>query len=195
MKLDIFEAGQIYHLYNRGNNKEDIFFEDRHYLYFLDLVKKYLLPVSDVYAYCLLKNHFHLLLKIYNVEILEEKLINKLHLPFSNLFNAYTKSINKERNRSGSLFQEHLHRNKVKDENYLKQLVLYIHMNPVKHFKTDFKTYPFSSYKTYLSNRTTNTSRDYILSYFEDTKNFEYWHNINKINYEGIIKDIDKLDI
>jgi hypothetical protein len=68
-------------------------------------------------------------------------------------------------------------------------------MNPVKHFKTDFKTYPFSSYKTYLSNRTTNISRDYILSYFEDTNNFEYWHNINKINYEGIIKDIDKLDI
>ncbi|MFZ4412420.1 MAG: transposase [Bacteroidales bacterium] len=195
MKQEKFEAGQIYHIYNRGNNKEDLFHEDKHYYYFLNLVKKYLVPVSDIYAYCLLKNHFHILLKIYDYEKLPEELINKMHLPFSNLFNSYTKSINKERNRTGSLFQEHIHKNKVNNDTYLKQLVLYIHMNPVKHFNTDFKIYPYSSYNTFLADRKTNISRDFILSYFEDRNNFEYWHNINKIKYEGLIEDIDKFDI
>jgi len=194
MKQEVLEADQVYHLFNRGNNKENIFFEEKHYYYFLDLIKKHIVPVADIYAYCLLKNHFHLLLRIHDENKLNEKLINKIHLPFSNLFNSYTKSINKERNRTGSLFQEHIHRNKVKDESYLKQLVLYIHMNPVKHFNSDFKTYPYSSFKTYLSIGNTNISRDYILSYFEDISNFEYWHDINKIKYEGLIEDINNYD-
>jgi len=67
-------------------------------------------------------------------------------------------------------------------------------MNPVKHFNSDFKTYPFSSFNTYLSNGETNISRDYILNYFESKQNFEYWHDINKIKYEGLIKEIDIFD-
>ena len=56
MKQDYFEPGVVYHVFNRGNNQENIFIEDRNYLYFLTLLKKYLLPVADIYAYCLLKN-------------------------------------------------------------------------------------------------------------------------------------------
>lgn len=101
MKKDVFQPGAVYHLYNRGNNKEDIFIEERNYIYFLHLLKKYILPISEVYAYCLLKNHFHVALRIKEKEKLPEKYQEKIHLPFSNLFNTYTKSINKayERNR------------------------------------------------------------------------------------------------
>ncbi len=56
--------GEYYHIYNRGNNREDIFLEDKNYFYFLDLFKKYISPLADLYAYCLMKNHFHLLIKI-----------------------------------------------------------------------------------------------------------------------------------
>ena len=194
MKQEILEAGKLYHLYNRGNNKEDIFFEERNYLYFLSLIKKYLVPVADIYSYCLLKNHFHLLLKIHDEDILRDRMIDKIHLPFSNLFNSYTKSINKARNRTGSLFQEHMHRILVDEESYLKQLVVYIHMNPLKHFNIDYKTYPYSSYKTYFSVAQTNISRDFILHYFDNINNFEYWHDINKIKFEGIIELIDNFD-
>ena len=163
MKQEVLEAGKLYHLYNRGNNKEAIFFEERNYFYFLSLIKKYLVPIADIYAYCLLKNHFHLLLRIHDEAKLGEKLIDKIHLAFSNLFNSYTKSINKVRNRTGSLFQEHMHRILINEEYYLKQLVVYIHLNPLKHFNIDYKTYPYSSFKTYLSVGKTNIYRDFIL--------------------------------
>ena len=63
MKQDIIEPGATYHIFNRGNNGEDIFKENENYLYFLDLIRKHLLSVCSIYAYCLLRNHFHLLLK------------------------------------------------------------------------------------------------------------------------------------
>lgn len=56
--------GQIYHIYNRGNNRENLFREKRNYLHFLRLYTKYIVPVAVTYAYCLLPNHFHLLVKI-----------------------------------------------------------------------------------------------------------------------------------
>lgn len=58
MKIDAIEPGVVYHLFNRGNNKEDIFKEDRNYHHFLSLMEKHLLTVADIYCYCLLKNHF-----------------------------------------------------------------------------------------------------------------------------------------
>ena len=62
------EYGKYYHIYNRGNNRENIFFEDRNYHYFLKLYAKHVEPVADTYAYCLLYNHFHFLVRIKTVE-------------------------------------------------------------------------------------------------------------------------------
>ena len=58
------EYGQYYHLFNRGNNGEDLFVEPRNYPYFLQLFARFVEPVADTYAYCLLRNHFHLLVRI-----------------------------------------------------------------------------------------------------------------------------------
>jgi REP element-mobilizing transposase RayT len=58
------EQGHFYHVYNRGNNKQPIFFERRNYIHFLSLFKKYLSGYADVYAYCLMPNHFHFLIKV-----------------------------------------------------------------------------------------------------------------------------------
>ncbi|HAL65749.1 MAG: Uncharacterized protein XD81_0529 [Bacteroidetes bacterium 38_7] len=198
MKQDFFEPGIVYHIFNRGNNKENIFKEEKNYTYFLSLIEKYLSPVSEIYAFCLLKNHFHLALRIKDEDFIENKYRTKTYLPFSNLFNAYTKSINKMYNRTGSLFQEHLHRKRVEDEDYLMQLIAYIHLNPVKHgFSDDFKSYPYSSYKYYkdltglgdlLGLKILNG--EYIMSLFGDAANFEYWHNLNKLYLEDRMDDI-----
>ena len=191
MKQDYFEPGVVYHVFNRGNNQENIFIEEKNYHFFFTLLKKYLLPVADIYAYCLLKNHFHFVLRIKDEEILPDKLKQKPYLAFSNLFNAYTKSINKAYNRKGSLFQEHLHRIRVEDENYLIQLIAYVHLNPVKHhFTEDFKNYNYSSYLAYTSDKNTNIERDYIMSLFGDKTNFEYWHDLNKLSLEDKMTDI-----
>mgnify|MGYP000853109511 CR=1 FL=1 len=191
MKQDFFESGVVYHVFNRGNNQEDIFIEEKNYSFFLSLMKKYLLPATDIYAFCLLKNHFHLALRIKEDNLLTDKLKQKPYLAFSNLFNAYTKAINKAYNRTGSLFQEHLHRIRVEDEEYLMQLIAYIHLNPVKHgFTDDFKYYKYSSYQAYLSKRPTSIEKNYILSLFGDKSNFEYWHDLNKLYLEDKMNDI-----
>lgn len=94
MKKEPFESGNYYHIFNRGNNKENIFKENLNYNYFIQLIQRYIAPTANIYSYCLLPNHFHLLLKIKEIEYLPElyKLgKRKLHQPFSNLFNAYRK--------------------------------------------------------------------------------------------------------
>ena len=58
------EPGKYYHIYNRGNNRENIFKEDRNYAYFLKLYTFRVGPIADTYAYCLLRNHFHLLARV-----------------------------------------------------------------------------------------------------------------------------------
>ncbi len=58
------QPGHYYHLYNRGNNREDLFRAERNYRYFLELYAYHIEPVAETFAYCLLRNHFHLLVKI-----------------------------------------------------------------------------------------------------------------------------------
>jgi putative transposase len=195
MKKDMLEIGNYYHIYNRGNNKENIFVEEKNYDYFLKKMKEYLPPIADIYAYCLLKNHFHIVLKIKEKVAIPEKFKNKIHLPFSNFFNSYSKSINKNYNRIGSLFQEHFQRNRISDEDYLKQLIVYVHLNPIKHrFSKKFETYKHSSYKAYLSDKETSIDRNFILELFGGLENFKLYHQEKTLKYEGIVKEIDESD-
>lgn len=194
---DLIEPGFFYHVYNRGNNKENIFREERNYKYFLSLVDKHLLPVADIYCYCLLSNHFHILLRIKDDEsfLQNHDWKNKLHQPFSNLFNAYTKAVNKSFGREGSLFQKNFHRVRVTNDEYLKTLIAYIHLNPVKHALTeDFKSWHYSSFPAIISEKKTRIKRRETISFFDDRKNFIYWHDFKKIKYEGVIKMIDLMD-
>jgi putative transposase len=195
MEKDIFEIGQYYHIYNRGNNKENIFIEEKNYFYFLKKMKEYLLPITEVYAYCLLKNHFHIVIKIKEKEQIPLKFQDKIHLPFSNFFNSYSKSINKAYDRTGSLFQEHLQKNRILDEDYLKQLIVYVHLNPIKHkFSKSFEIYKHSSYSTYLSDKETSINREFILGLFGGLENFIFYHQEKSLKYEGILKEIDEAD-
>lgn len=187
MKQDIIESGGTYHIFNRGNNREDIFLELKNYEHFLKLMMRHLLPVANIYAYCLLKNHFHFLVAIREKEELPGNLKEKPYLAFSNFFNAYTKAMNKMYNRSGSLFQEHLKRKRVSNEDYLIQLIAYIHLNPVKHgFTNNFKTYQYSSYKSYMS-RESYVDRDFIFKYV-DQEDFEFWHDEKRMETEVLLK-------
>jgi len=197
MNKEPFEDGNYFHVFNRGNNKENIFKEEINYQYFITLIKKYLLEICDIYAYCLLPNHFHLLLKVKDFNLLPDIYKigkKKIHQPFSNLFNSYSKSINTKYNRTGSLFQEHLHRNKIQSENYIKELILYIHLNPEKHLiHNDFSKYNHSSYKAYLSLERSLLKRDEILPYFDSIENFIHCHQNKKVKLD-ILKEINEID-
>ena len=168
----LLEDGCFYHIYNRGNNKEDIFFEDVNYAYFLLLLKRYILPIADIYAYCLLRNHFHLLIRIKDETLYSPK------QSFSNLFNAYAKALNKNYNRSGKLFSERFKKKKVVEDSYLTEIVFYLHTNPQKHkLVTDFRKYRYSSYQTILSDKNTDLKRDEIIAWFGSKQMFEKYHD------------------
>jgi len=69
------QPGCIYHIFNRGNNRDILFIEERNYQYFLRLYRKYVEPVAATYAYCLIPNHFHFLIR---TRTLEEQKVWKL---------------------------------------------------------------------------------------------------------------------
>lgn len=168
--MDFLEETHYYHIFNRGNNKQDIFNEEDNYFYFLKLTKKYILPIANVYCYCLLKNHFHFLIQI------KENVENPSQA-FSNMFNAYTKAFNKKYDRVGSLFQRPFKRIRITDEKYLRQLIVYIHLNPESHGLIDnFEYYTFSSYNSILSIKPTDLRRTEVINLFNDVENLKYTH-------------------
>jgi REP element-mobilizing transposase RayT len=100
------EWGRYYHIHNRGHNRENLFVEERNYHHFLRLYPAHVEPFANAFAYCLLPNHFHFLVKMEDVAGLED--LPRLKKPsqyFSNLFNACAKAFNKAYNRRGALFE------------------------------------------------------------------------------------------
>jgi REP element-mobilizing transposase RayT len=213
-KYEPIEHDKYYHIYNRGNNYENIFISDSDYANFLKLLNIYILPVAEILAWCLMKNHFHLLVRIKeeneigflipknrNIKDLAKKWAVffpdsdtdtstfKQPIPerqFKHLFNKYAKSFNVEHNRIGSLFIKNFERKSVDNEKYLKNLILYIHNNPVHHeFVNDLKNYYWSSYSSILSNKPTKIKRDFIISLFDNVSNFEFVHK-QKMEFENI---------
>jgi REP element-mobilizing transposase RayT len=177
-KLAPLVVSQFYHIYDRGINRENIFFEERNYRYFLDLYIKYITPVADTYAYCLLKNHFHLLVQVKETfEVSETSKVLDPNQQFSNFLNAYAKAINKAYNRTGSLFEGRFGRIPVTTDAYLMTLIHYIHFNPQKHrFVADFRDWPYSSYHTLRSDKTTKLRRAEVIEWFNGRDEFDRFH-------------------
>jgi putative transposase len=172
------EHGKTYHIYNRGNNRENIFVEERNYPYFLKLYARHILPIADTFAYCLMRNHFHLLVRIKTEEetrrVLKTLRVSQI---FSNFFNAYAKAINTAYGRTGSLFEHPFGRIEVTSEAYYSRLVIHIHQNPQKHgFVCNFADWPYSSYQMLLSAQPTHLKRDDVLQWFGGTDNLAAAH-------------------
>ena len=169
MKLEILEKNYFYHIYNRGNNSELLFQSEENKNYFLKLYSKYLDDNVATYAYCLMDNHFHLVVKITN----DEKLVTQA---LSNFFNAYVKAFNKQNDRTGSLLEKHFKRIRIEDEIYLSNIIQYIHLNPKHHLNIDYKSYKYSSYQTIISSKPTKLKRNEVITLFGDVDNFIYCH-------------------
>ncbi|WP_338791436.1 hypothetical protein [Bernardetia sp. MNP-M8] len=193
------ESGEIYHIYNRGIDGCNLFYEQQNYTFFLEKYAKYVSPVMDTFAYCLLGNHFHLLVRIKSEEQrtqLREKPSPKgTHITLNpsrqlgHFFNTYANAINKKYKRTGSLFEEAFERKKVTSDSYLTTLIDYIHKNPVKHgFTNDFTDYPHSSYHSHLSEKNTKLDREYVLEWFGGRNELQKFH-IQQQDYDKI-KDL-----
>lgn len=169
-----FSPGGIYHIYNRSVNGEHLFRSAENFHFFLRKVKEYLSPVLDVYAYWLLDNHFHLLVRIKEYPEDDHLIVaNRL----KKLFQSYAMAFNRQENRVGTLFQRPFKRVLVDTDVYFVQLIRYIHLNPQRHGLTkDFRQWAHSSYHAILSDRQTQLLRDEILELFDGKRGFEQYH-------------------
>lgn len=189
----------IYHIYNRGVEKRIIFVDVHDYKTFLYLLKTYLLPSGtdpegrvspsrekrnfhtriNLLCYCLMPNHFHILLKQKNKDDISEFM--------KCLATNYSMYFNKKYNRIGSLFQGRYKASLIQEDNHLLHVSRYIHLNPGKN---KYKKYPFSSYLDYVNLRNTKwIQKNLILDYFS-TKNINNdFVLLKNFSYEEFMND------
>jgi len=176
-----FESLCYYHVFNHARGIDNIFDKPTDYTIFLDLVEEYILPVSQIYAYCLIPNHFHFLVLIKDIPLpvhFKKKDLNDyVAHQWGNVQNTFTKKINYRRNRRGGLFCQSINRNLITSEEYLQMGIVYIHNNPVKHgFCSSPEKWKYSSYNSILSERPTKIERKEVLTWFENKINFINYH-------------------
>lgn len=204
-----FSIDEFYHIYNRGNNKSVIFYNDSDRKRFLKLL--YICNTSapvvfktiqghpldkikrgdtlvDIGAYCLMPNHFHLLLR--------EKKEGGISRFLEKLLTGYSMYFNKRYERTGKLFEGRFRAQHVDTDEYLKYLFAYIHLNPVKMIDPEWKDngiidrqkakdylaeYNFSSYVDYIdiSRREEGLllNKQAFPEYFVDFKEFDKFIN------------------
>ncbi len=172
-----FESGSYYHIYNHGNSSDNLFVEQANYYFFLQRLNFYITDVAELYVWCLMPNHFHILIRVKercvndeNVEVIpDHKMVSER---FRHFFTSYSKAINKKYNRRGTLFLRSFHRKKITDENYLRNIIRYIHMNPVSHnFTKSPEKWLHTSYNNVIGYPNGTLNKE-IIGYFGDIKDF-----------------------
>jgi putative transposase len=191
-----FEIGHLYHLYNQGNNRRQIFFTKANYLYFIQKIRTYILPYADIVCWCLMPNHFHLMLNTKILNLCKEQVLPSVNQKSRSIndsigimLRTYTRAINKQEQMSGSLFRQETksicvscHKslapismnsmygktiNIESKRNYPQNCFEYIHQNPVKAGLVEKQTdWQFSSAKDYFANRKGNLINKKLASEF-----------------------------
>ena len=163
-----FIANEVYHVYNRGNNKQPIFFNDDNYIFFLKKVRNEWKKYCDILCYCLMPNHFHFMIvpnkeACINIE-LGDKLthIQNLSKAIGKTLSSYTKAINIQNQTTGNLFQRKTQAKCLTEvsghlewpDTYLKTCFHYIHQNPLQaNLVKHLREWQYSSYPDYYRHR------------------------------------------
>jgi putative transposase len=196
----------FYHLYNRGVEKRQIFLDNRDYKLFLYFLKRYLTQPkngvqprwkSDIYekiqliAYCLMPNHFHLMIKQYTK--------NAITIFMRSLATSYVGYFNRRYERSGPLFQSNYKAVLIETEPYLLHLSRYIHRNPLDlndlngvqpRTGSNLVRYPYSSYAEFLGKRKTKwIYPKEILDFFRTAQKT---HLKDVLSYQSFVEDYEE---
>jgi REP element-mobilizing transposase RayT len=192
-----FKVDDLYHIYNRGNNKQPIFFNRKNYLYFLKKVRSHIYPLCEILAWCLMPNHFHFLINANedSVKLIKEQPIeiNALTEGFRLLLSGYTQGINRQENRTGNLFQQ---KTKLRciakgSENYGYAAFNYIHQNPVAaNLVSNLEDWEFSSFADYAGIRNGQLCNKELAFKLFDIDQTLFLKNSHQLTSDDIIKKI-----
>jgi putative transposase len=187
--IESFEAEAYFHIYCKAVGNNVLFKSEENRNYFLKKYAAYSSGYFDTYAYCLLDNHAHWLVKCQPEESLAKHLANtgtghiKTHqkrflkgdigleeaveFQMKDFFIAYSLAYNKMYGRNGGLFISPFRRVLVNDDHHFTHLIIYIHANPLKHkLLIDFQNYKWSSYQSLLSDQPTLLQREQVINWF-----------------------------
>lgn len=178
-----FEEHCFYHVYNRTVDRQPMFKNADNYRFFLKQYDNYLSPVVDTYAFCLLGNHFHILIKVKQLEA-DENAENKktahdiVSHQFRKFYQSYSMAFNKQHSRVGTLFQTPFKRALIDSDIYFTRLVTYIHTNPQLHGLTnDFRNWEWSSYNRLIAEHPSKLMREDVINWFGNKINYSNAHS------------------
>lgn len=217
-RLEPLVTGQVYHIFNQGINGQAVFtclkeykraILALNYYRFLnpdlklslflqksvserkDILKEKNVntkKIIDILAYCLMPNHFHLLLR--------QNKDGGISKYLSQVQNSYTRYFNSKNKRKGPIFYDQFKAVRIEDDNQLLHVNRYIHLNPysgfvVKNFK-EIESYPWSSFREYLGLEKGICEKKLVLGFFKDVK--DYWQFvIDRADYQRKISIIKHL--
>ncbi len=168
---------EYFHIYNHAVGNEDLFRSSNNYEYFLKKYNQYIYPVCGTFAYFLMPNHFHILIKVRTKDQLISYYIEEHHRKYSEekrlvvmpetfdyhefvmhqfkrFLNGYAQAFNKMYKRRGSLFVDYIKRKEIDNDTYLRNIIHYIHYNPVHHgFCKHPEDWTYSSFNILMSNK------------------------------------------
>ena len=190
-----FIEGNVYHVYNRGNNKKRIFYSRKNYEYFLSKVSKYILPNCDILGYTLMPNHFHFLIHANGITETPLKkgmiISNPLSEGLRLMLSSYAKAINKQEGKTGNLFQQNTKFKCVslKHTDYSYVCFNYIHQNPLRAgLVTKLENWPYSSFNEYLTPVKLKYCNKELAAELLDLRMERFYYN----SYEGLEEDVSK---
>lgn len=210
-------TGELYHVFNRGNNRQPTFTNKREYNRFKETINFYRVlkpPMNlsrflrldeskkenvhkvlkqskrlvEIYCYCLMPNHFHFLLKQ-----VEDQGVAKF---MSNLQNSYTKYFNSSHERDGSLFLDQFKAVRIETDEQLVHVSRYIHLNPYTGYVVksleELESYPWSSFPDYFQNGNTSIEKNLILDFFKNSQQYKKFV-FDQADYQRKLKEIEHL--
>ena len=166
MKKKLLEPGKYYHVYNRAKNGYPLFEDEAAYRFFLKLYISHVCPIAETYAYCLLSDHLHFLVRI------REDAEGSLYKPFAMLFNGYAKGCNRHGDPEGKIFMFKLRRKEVRSAPSFLEMIRYINQNPWRHGVTEHPaSYRFSSFRATLTTFPTMIAKEKVQECFGSREN------------------------
>ena len=186
---------KIYHVIARGNERKDIFLDDEDKSKFIQIIiNKKRKNEYTLYAYCLMNNHLHLLLK-------EEE--GNISRAMRRINTAYAYYFNKKYNRVGHVFQDRFRSEPVENDRYLLSVIRYIHNNPVKaKIVNQPQQYKWSSYSLYLKEQKGIIDKGEILNLFSPDRSkaihllTEFSHQQNNdtfMDYQEVFREVKEI--
>lgn len=162
-KPRIHYTGALYHVIVRGNNGEDVLREELHKSKYLDIIALYKDKIGfTLYAYCIMDNHAHLLIEVNDIPL--SKIMQRIQ-------QVYTQWFNQKYNRTGHVFQQRYKALLCDKDNYLLQLIRYIHNNPARANLEGGIAYKWSSHEYYTGKKYSDiVNTSFVLGLFSENK-------------------------